>query len=281
MALTTFIVLMIIVILTQFSCLVNTRAVNETDDSVTVEDLFGNLVKVEKNRVAVVGSSARDLGMFALKAMLLGPLIGVTLKGALIRGLIWAMITYGLHLVWPALLLKLGLGSGLVGFARQLQPEYAQLLMPHLVNLPATIQQLLPKSVTQMTNQYIRAFSPLLDSISTIPDEACRHRAVCEAADHLIRNSPYMSNSLQRVSATVYVNFGSEYSKAWLDGIVQSDCGAKYAQCVTSPFSNMASKLAESLGNAANLRELTQAGASVSTTIATTIAEAVTASSTR
>lgn len=181
-------------------------------------------------------SQRRDLGLLALKVILLGPLIGLTIKAALVRGLIWALLAYGLHLFFPALLSSLGLGSGLVGFARQLRPDYGQMAAAYFVNLVRTLP-----------GQYNHVIAPIVDSIRAIPEGHCRYRAVCETASHLIRNARTMSTSLQRISATVFMNFGTDYSKAWLDGIVQSDCAAKYSQCAESPFSMVAARLAQTI----------------------------------
>ena len=211
-------------------------------------DMFGNKIKLENNRTILVSQNkARDLGLLAVKAIILGPLIGLTLKAALIRGLFWAVGAYLLHLFFPALLSTLGLGTGLVGFARQLQPDYMQMLLPQLANLPSTLHHSLPGSLSKLTSQYALLMQPLIEALGSIPEGHCRYRAVCETASHLIRNTQSMSTSLQRLSASVYLNFGTEYSKAWLDGIVQSDCAAKYAQCPSSPFAMLANRLAEAL----------------------------------
>lgn len=217
-----------------------------------VTDLFGNKIKLENNRTFLMPqrSQARflGLGLLTMKAIILGPLIGLTIKAALIRGLFWAVGAYLLHLFFPSLLSALGLGTGLVGFAaRQLQPDYGQLLFPHLANIPTNLRSALPTSINRLVTQYARVFQPVVESIRSIPEGHCRFRAVCETASYLIRNTQFMSRSLQRISATVYLNFGTEYSKAWLDGIVQSDCAVKYAQCPTSPFSMVASRMAEAV----------------------------------
>lgn len=181
-------------------------------------------------------SQSRVLGLLAVKALLLGPLIGLTIKAALIRGIIWAVLAYGLHLFFPALLNSLGLGTGLVGFARQLRPDYGQIAAAYFLNLIQTLP-----------GQYNHMIAPIVESIRAIPEGHCRYRAVCETATHLIRNVRSMSSTLQRVSATVYMNFGTDYSKAWLDGIVQNDCALKYHQCATSPFSMVAARLAQTI----------------------------------
>lgn len=181
-------------------------------------------------------SQQRGLGMLAIKAILLGPLIGLTLKAALVRGIIWALLAYGMHLFFPAVLSSLGLGTGLVGFARQIRPDYSHILATYFLNLIQTLP-----------SQYNHIISPIVESIRSIPEGHCRYRAVCETASHLIKNVRSMSSSLQRISATVYMNFGTDYSKAWLDGIVQSDCAVKYQQCTTSPFSMIAARLAQTL----------------------------------
>lgn len=218
------------------------------DSSRIVTDIFGNKIKLENNRTILVSQNkARDLGLLTIKAIILGPLIGLTIKAALIRGLLWAVGAYLLHLFFPALLTSLGLGTGLVGFARQLQPDYAQMLLPHLADIPSNLQNVLPNSLNRLVSQYRRVFQPVVEAIRSIPEGHCRYRAVCETANHLIRNTQFMSNSLQRLSATVYLNFGTEYSKAWLDGIVNSDCAVKYAQCESSPFSMVAARLADAL----------------------------------
>lgn len=201
-------------------------------------------------------SQRRDLGLLALKAILLGPLIGLTIKAAFIRGLIWAVLAYGVHLFFPSLLSALGLGSGLVGFARQLQPDYSHLVAGYLSNIRHIG---MPNSFTQMARQYQQVFSPVVESIRSIPEGHCRYRAVCETASHLARQARSMSTTLQRISATVYMNFGTDYSKAWLDGVVQSDCAAKYAQCQGSPFSMVAAKLAQTLGATQQQAALQQA----------------------
>lgn len=214
-----------------------------------VSDIFGNKLKLENNRTILVSQNKRrDLGLLAFKAILLGPLIGLTLKAALLRGLLWALATYGIHLFAPGVLSALGLGTGLVGFARQMQPDYLQMLMPQLANLPANLQSVLPTPVRRLIGQYRQMFQPMVEAIRSIPEGQCRFRAVCETASRLVRQSgPSMSGTLQRLSATVYLNFGTEYSKAWLDGIVQSDCALKYAQCQSSPFSMLASRLSEAI----------------------------------
>lgn len=217
------------------------RAVDEVK---FVTDIFGNKMKLDNNRTILVAQNkARDLGLLTIKAILLGPLIGLTIKAALIRGLFWAVGAYFLHLFFPGLLGALGLGTGLVGFARQLQPDYAQMLMPHLMDL----QNSLPGPLMRMISQYKQVFQPVIEAIRSIPEGHCRFRAVCETANYLVRNTRFMSNTLQRLSATVYLNFGTEYSKAWLDGVVQSDCAVKYAQCTSSPFSTIANRVGEAL----------------------------------
>lgn len=221
------------------------RGVKVGQDGKVLTDVFGNKIKVENNRTVLVGQNkARDLGLLTIKAIILGPLIGLTLKAALIRGLFWAVTAYATHLFFPSLLSSLGLGTGLVGFARQLQPDYGQMLMPHLIN----IQHSLPHSFGRLAGQYRQILMPVIESIRSIPEGHCRFRAVCESATYLIRNAQSMSTSLQRISATVYLNFGTDYSKAWLDGIVQSDCAAKYSQCAISPFSMVATRLAQAIG---------------------------------
>lgn len=213
-------------------------------DGKILTDVFGNQIKLENNRTLMVSQNkARDLGLLTIKALVLGPLIGLTIKAALIRGVLYAVAAYALHLFFPTLLTSLGLGTGLVGFARQLQPNYSQMLMPHLT----TLQSALPSSITKLASQYHQVLSPVVESIRSIPEGHCRYRAVCETAFHLIRNARSISSSLQRISASVYLNFGSDYAKAWLDGIVQSDCALKYSQCSTSPFSMVAARLAQAL----------------------------------
>lgn len=217
-------------------------------DAKIVTDLFGNKIKLQGNSTVLMSQNkGRDLGWLTIKALLLAPLIGLTLKSALIKGFLWSLLMYGLHLIVPGLLTTLGLGSGLVGFARQLRPDYAQLMLAHLSSLPDGIQQTLPPSIRRLTAQYGQIFQPVVGSIQSIPEGHCRFRAVCETASYLIRHTQFMSNSLQRLSATVYLNFGTEYSKAWLDGIVNSDCALKYSQCPESPVSMVASKLAEAV----------------------------------
>lgn len=216
----------------------------DADDVKFVSDIFGNKMKLENNRTILVAQNkARDLGLLTLKAILLGPLIGLTIKAALIRGLFWAVGAYLLHLFFPGVLGALGLGTGLVGFARQLQPDYTQMLMPHLIDL----QNSLPSPIRGLIGQYKQVFQPVVEAIRSIPDGHCRFRAVCETANYLVRNTRFISTSLQRLSATVYLNFGTEYSKAWLDGVVQSDCALKYAQCTSSPFSMIANRVGEAL----------------------------------
>ena len=188
----------------------------------------------------VAKSSARTLDLLFIKALLLGPIIGLTLKAAFVRGLVWAVLAYGAHLFFPSLLSGLGLGSGLVGFARQLRPDYSHVLATYLSQLRLPT----PGSFNQMARQYQQVLSPVVDSIRAIPEGHCRFRAVCETASHLARQARSMSSSLQRISATMYMNFGTDYSKAWLDGVVQSDCAAKYNQCLVSPFSMVAARLA-------------------------------------
>lgn len=224
-----------------------------SNNSEVVSDLFGNKIRLEDNRTFIIPASSRaasrprflGLGLLTIKALVLGPLIGLTIKAALIRGLMWAIGAYLLHLFFPSLLSALGLGTGLVGFARSLQPNYSQMLLPHLANIPANLQTVLPQSMNHLVTQYARVLQPVVESIRSIPEGHCRYRAVCETATYLIRNTQFMSRSLQRISATVYLNFGTEYSKAWLDGIVESDCAVRYVQCETSPFSMVASQLAE------------------------------------
>lgn len=209
-------------------------------------DIFGNQIKLENNRTILLSQNkARDLGLLTIKAILLGPLIGLTIKAALIRGLLWAIGAYFLHLFFPGVLSALGLGTGLVGFARQAQPSLATMLMPQLAHVPNNIHNILPTSLNRMVTQYRQTFVPVVDSIRSIPEGHCRFRAVCETASQLIRNTQFMSTTLQRLSATVYLNFGTDYSKAWLDGIVQSDCAVKYPQCDSSPLNLVTSKLAE------------------------------------
>lgn len=222
-----------------------------SNNSEVVSDLFGNKIRLENNRTFIVPLQQRNqarflgLGLLTIKALVLGPLIGLTIKAALIRGLMWAIGAYLLHLFFPALLSALGLGTGLVGFARSLQPNYAQMILPHLANIPSNLQNSLPTSVNHFVKQYSRVLQPVVESIRSIPEGHCRFRAVCETANYIIRNTQFMSRSLQRISATIYLNFGTEYSKAWLDGIVQSDCSLRYSQCPQSPFSMVASELAE------------------------------------
>lgn len=210
---------------------------DDTDLDRFTTQLPNALVKISNNK-------KRDLGLLALKAILLGPIIGLTIKAALIRGLIWAVLAYGLHLFFPALLGTFGLGTGLVGFARQLRPDYNQMFITYFLNLLQT----LPMSVSGLTGQYHQMIAPIVEAIRSIPEGHCRYRAVCETASHLVRNVRSVSSSLQRISATVYMNFGNEYSKAWLDGIVQSECAVKYSQCLSSPFSMVAARLAQTLG---------------------------------
>lgn len=105
-------------------------------DTPKVYDILGNQFKIEGNRtVIVLQNKARDLGLLTIKAILLGPLIGLTLKAALIRGLLWAVGAYFMHLFFPSLLGTLGLGTGLVGFARSGQaPDYSQMLIRAALN---------------------------------------------------------------------------------------------------------------------------------------------------
>lgn len=230
----------------------NTQLIKQTGSEVPrmLTDLFGNKIRLDHNRTILV-SQKRDLGLLAIKAILLGPLIGLTIKAALIRGLLWAVGAYFLHLFFPSLLSTLGLGTGLVGFARQLQqPNYAQMMLPLLAELPSSV---IPNSMNRIVNQYPRVFAPIVDSISAVPAGHCRYRAVCETASYLVRQAHSMSTSLQRISATVYLNFGTEYSKAWLDGIVQSNCAQKYPQCEASPFSMMAARLSEAISQRSSL----------------------------
>lgn len=216
------------------------------DEVKFVSDIFGNKMKLDNNRTILVAQNkARDLGLLTLKAILLGPLIGLTIKAAIIRGLLWAVGAYLLHLFFPGLLAALGLGTGLVGFARQLQPDYTQMLIPHLADL----QNSLPAPIKGHISQYKQVFQPVVEAIKSIPEGHCRFRAVCETGNYVVRNTRFMSSSLQRLSATVYLNFGTEYSKAWLDGVVQSDCASKYAQCTSSPFSMIANRVGEALRN--------------------------------
>lgn len=99
-------------------------------------------------------SQPRDLGMLALKALILGPLIGLTLGKALLRGLIWALVAYALHLFFPGLLSLLGLGTGLVGFARQMRPDYAQMVVHTLINLHDEFHRLPPSQDAQVVSSF-------------------------------------------------------------------------------------------------------------------------------
>lgn len=234
------------------TALIKSGSVAEAGDGKIVTDMFGNRIKLEKDRTILLPQSkARDFGLgllLTLKLLFLGPLIGLTIKGALIRGLLWAIGAYLLHLFFPALLSALGLGTGLVGFARQSQaPNFLAMLLPQLAHFPNTLSSALPMSLSRSMNQYMQMVQPLVEAIRSIPEGHCRFRAVCETANYLITHNQHLSSTLQRVSATVYLNFGTEYSKAWLDGIVQSDCAVKYAQCPSSPFEMLTSKLNESM----------------------------------
>lgn len=214
---------------------------NLTD--IEIEDYFGDIVKLNADRTSIVSKPTARVGLLTLKALILGPLIGITIKGAIIRGLVWAIGAYFVHLFFPALLSSLGLGSGLVGFARQLQPDYINILLPQLINMPETVGRTLPQPVQRMYWQYARALMPVIEYIRQIPEGACRYRAVCELSSLVSQNARRFGTTLKRLSATIYVNFGTDYSKAWLDGIVKSNCAAKYAQCVESPLATITTRL--------------------------------------
>lgn len=89
-----------------------------------------------------------------LKALILGPLIGITLGKAMLRGLLWAIAAYALHLFFPGLLGVLGLGTGLVGFARQMRPDYAQFIVHTLINLHDEYHRLPPQANLIQHNHY-------------------------------------------------------------------------------------------------------------------------------
>lgn len=221
--------------------------------ALAAEDKRLSVILKTNPNTALQRNSQRDLGLlFILKAIILGPLIGLTIKAALIRGILYAFGAYALHLFFPALLNTLGLGTGLVGFARQLQPNYSQMLVSHLANL----QHALPNSFNRLANQYQHIISPVVESIRSIPEGHCRLRAVCETAFYLIHNVRSMSDSFQRISATIYTNFGTEYAKAWLDGTVQSDCAAKYNQCPMSPISMVAGRLTQVISSRAQVQQV-------------------------
>lgn len=152
---------------------------NSLSEARYLTDMFGNRLKLENNQTIILSSAssarqARSLGLIMLKAILLGPLIGLTIKAALIRGLMWALIAYALHLFFPALLSSLGLGTGLVGFARGLRPNYSQMLLPHLMNL----QNSMPRSISRLADQYKQLLDPVIETIRSVPEGHCRYRAV-------------------------------------------------------------------------------------------------------
>lgn len=111
-----------------------------------------NDVNSDRSSVQVHPSKAREL--FTLKALILGPLIGLTLGKALLRGLLWAIVAYAMHLFFPGILSVLGLGTGLVGFARQMRPDYAQLIVHTLINLHDEFHRLPPVPINQAPNHY-------------------------------------------------------------------------------------------------------------------------------
>lgn len=95
----------------------NDDADNDDGDD---DDDDDDVIPVKSNKsTALAPSSARFIGLktflFTIKALILGSLIGLTIKDALIRGLLWALTLYVKHLLFPNILGPL-LGTGLLGF---------------------------------------------------------------------------------------------------------------------------------------------------------------------
>lgn len=219
---------------------------------IEIEDYFGDLVTLDHNRTIVGHKSQARFGPLTITALILGPIVGITLKHALIRGLIWAVGAWLLHLFFPSLLSSLGLGTGLVGMRQATRPEYLAMILPQLLNIPQTLSSRLPGPMRRIYAQYMQAMLPVVDYIRSIPEGPCRHRAVCELGSLIAQQSKLYNSTLRKISATIYINFGTDYSKAWLDGIVNSNCAAKYAMCSESPLAAVTTHLHQVLNQVRN-----------------------------
>jgi len=90
-----------------------------------------------------------------------------------------------------------------------------------------------------------RSVTTAADRMATymkIPEPECRYRAVCEAATYVAVKLPWVNEWAKKVSGAFFLNLANPYSKAWINGMMQIDCGVTYAQCKHSPYKTMLDK---------------------------------------
>jgi len=168
---------------------------------------------------------ARGFG-FGLLSIILSPLAflaalslpGLIKVGLLLSGLVWFVFNF-----FPSI-------GSLFGFGLPLARQ-ANLVYENLHNYGST----LASYGGNLSNQTLAQLN------LTTPD--CRQRAICDTSYYLANTLPSVNSYLTSVSNIFLLNMQSQYSQAWLNGMMKRDCGSLYSGCPKSPFKSISERL--------------------------------------
>jgi len=138
-------------------------------------------------------------------------------------GILYSVSVWLLSILFPKLFAAIGLNNGLVSLRSARSP-----LMPEIdFEAIAETVKMLPEKLMAYLN---------------IPEEECRYRAVCESATFIVTKIPLINDWVKKMSGALFLNIANPYSKAWINGMMQTDCAIPYAKCKESPFRSIVNK---------------------------------------
>lgn len=181
-------------------------------------DIESMMESAEKNGLAVTfNRSVRSLPF--LFNPLAKALATLSIKTAFTIGILYSVGIWLLVTRFPQLLDPFGLRTGLI----------------NVRSVPSTFDFEAMSEIVRMLPEKLMAY---LD----IPEEECRYRAVCESATYIATKIPLINDWVKKISGALFLNIANPYSRAWINGMMQTDCTITYAVCKESPFRSILNK---------------------------------------
>jgi hypothetical protein len=146
----------------------------------------------------------------------------MTVATALKLGLVYTTAVWLLSTFFPQALTALSLSSGLL--ARSTRTASFDFDYETVISSLYTVSE-------KLSNYF------------HIPEAECRYRAVCETSTFIATKIPLINEWAKKVSGAFFLNLANPYSRAWINGMMQINCGTTYSQCYESPYKTILNKV--------------------------------------
>jgi len=201
--------------------------VDESDSSSSTTTTESSTTMKATPESSLKSPTPRSFGLFGgLLSILLSPLAflaALSLPGLIKISLLLVALVWFVFNFFPTL-------GGLFGFGLPLARQ-ANLVYENLHHYGST----LASYGGNLSNQTLAQLN------LTTPD--CRQRAICDTSYYLANHLPSVNSYLTSVSNIFLLNMQSQYSQAWLNGMMKRDCGSLYSGCPKSPFKSISERL--------------------------------------